>query len=153
MTGPTFDMYGEGTLATGLHTFTPAAANRALVLIRRVVGDLVDHYHRMLDLQEAADAAEADARLNDELGDLSARMRCCLDELESVGVELRDFARGIVDFPCVAGGRLLHLCWAHGENRVKHWHELGESFAQRRPIATLPSVTADQPAEASVGAA
>ena len=40
------------------HFFTPAQANKALVLVRRIVADVVTHYTRMLDLHEALAALD-----------------------------------------------------------------------------------------------
>lgn len=125
--------------------FTPGDANRALVLVRRVVADVVRRYARMLDLHETIDAAEtAGDRTRFEIArdELVATAEClyaCLEELELIGVEIRDFSRGIVDFPCLMGGREIALCWEHGESYVGSWHERGESFAQRRPLSHLES--------------
>lgn len=125
--------------------FTPSEANRAVVLVRRVVADVVSRYARMLDLHETIDAAETTGDrtrfeiARDELVATAECLYACLEELELIGVEIRDFSRGIVDFPCLLGGRKVALCWEHGEACVESWHEWGESFAQRRPLSHLES--------------
>ncbi|ADV61223.1 Protein of unknown function DUF2203 [Isosphaera pallida ATCC 43644] len=57
-------------------------------------------------------------------------------ELEKLGVELKG-PDGVCDFPAVVAGRELMLCWCLGEERIQYWHEVGEGFAQRRPLAEL----------------
>lgn len=57
-------------------------------------------------------------------------------ELEKLGVELKG-PDGFCDFPAVVAGREVMLCWCLGEERIQHWHEVGEGFAQRRPLAEL----------------
>ena len=124
--------------------FTPSEASRALILIRRIVADVTAGYSRLLDLHETMEAAyesgssreAADAR--DELVLVVDMLQTCMDELEDVGVELKDWTTGIVDFPCRWGGREICLCWQSGEETVSHWHETSEGFASRRSIETLP---------------
>jgi len=126
-------------------TFTLAEANRALVLVRRIVGDVIDEYASLLDLQEALEAAEndGDAERYEEtrLGLIrsAGRLRTCLAEIDDVGAELKDWSLGVVDFPCVAGGRQVCLTWLFGRDRIEHWHELDVGFASLHSIETLPA--------------
>ena len=136
----------EGSLCLGMRRrVTAVEANRALVLVKRIVADVVRHYGRLLDLQETIEAAlAAGARTQfglarDALVRAAGELHQCLSELQDVGVEVRDYSQGIVDFPCVVGGREVCLCWQHGEGAVAHWHEADEGFAQRRPIEQLES--------------
>ncbi len=125
--------------------FTPAEANRALVLVKRIVADVMHEYSRMLDLQEALEAAEASgaAERYEEtrlaLIRSAGRLRTCLAELDDVGAELKDWSLGVVDFPCVAGGRQVCLTWQYGQDRVELWHEMDVGFASLHPIETLPA--------------
>jgi hypothetical protein len=64
-------------------------------------------------------------------------IRRCLAELEDVGAEAEDPRIGVVDYPARAGRREIRLCWQWGEPRVAHWHEMDETIAQRKPIASL----------------
>ena len=54
--------------------------------------------------------------------------------LHSLGCELKDLARGLVDFLAERDGRLVCLCWMEGEERIAYWHDLDEGFAGRRPL-------------------
>ncbi len=123
--------------------FTPAEANRALVFVKRVARDIVSYYARLLDLHETIEAAQRSGKqaqfelARGQMVKTAQKLQQCLSELESVGVELKDWSDGIVDFPCMIGGRELRLCWVHGEQVVGHWHEVNEGFPQRQEISKL----------------
>jgi len=133
----------ECSFDNGRHFFTPAQANKALVLVRRIVADVVTHYTRMLDLHEALESALASRTprqtdlLRDSLIKCVNRLQSCQEELSAIGVELRDWALGIVDFPCRIDGRIVCLCWRYGEKDVHFWHEAQEGFASRRSTDEL----------------
>jgi hypothetical protein len=124
--------------------FTLAQANRALVLVRRIVADVVESHRRFLCWQESYEAAEICGhwqkahQAREGLVRAGGRIRACLEELEHLGAELKDWSLGIVDFPCRAGGREVRLCWRWGERLVCHWHEADEGFASRRTVDSLP---------------
>ena len=123
--------------------FTVAQANRSLVLLQRIVGEVVREYNTLLELEEQIEQAE---QVGSVLMIENSRQRLvatvdnlqgCLEELDQLGVELRDFSRGIVDFPAEHEGRTIRLCWLLGESDVSHWHERDAGFACRQPIALL----------------
>lgn len=123
--------------------FTLAQANNSLVLLRRVVGEVMQEYGKLLELEELIETAEQSdsyCRLESARQSLVQSvdvLQTCLDELDQIGVELRDFSRGIVDFPCQHEGRTISLCWLFGEEEVLHWHERDAGFACRQPICLL----------------
>ena len=123
--------------------FTLAQANRSLVLVRRIVREVVREYANLLELEELIDSAEqagSHSQLDTARQSLVASvdtLQTCLDELEQIGVELRDFSRGIVDFPYEHAGRAVSLCWLLGEDEVSHWHEQEAGFACRQPVSLL----------------
>ena len=49
-------------------------------------------------------------------GTSSGDIQPVLDELERSGIILRDPARGLIDFPAMHLGRVVHLCWQLGED-------------------------------------
>jgi len=122
--------------------FTPAEADRAVVLVRRIVADAVAEYARLLDLHEAVEAAERakawprweDARMG--LIRSAGKLRGYIQELQEVGVELRDWSLGVVDFPSLLGTRPVWLCWRLGDERVAWWHPQ-DDCAARRPVEEL----------------
>ncbi|MBL7219591.1 MAG: DUF2203 family protein [Phycisphaerae bacterium] len=127
------------------HFFSLEDANKSLVLVRRIVADVIGHYGRLVEVHETVEALETAGRLGqvedvrDELVATADRIRICLEELEEVGVELCDWELGIVDFPALADGREVRLCWRADEPRVTHWHELDSCHLGRYEIATLRS--------------
>ena len=55
-------------------------------------------------------------------------------ELQQLGVELKDYFTGLIDFPCWMNGHEVYLCWRLGEPEVGHWHELDAGFAGRQKL-------------------
>jgi hypothetical protein len=58
-----------------------------------------------------------------------------ISELEALGVQLKDFDRGLVDFPSLRDGRVVLLCWQLGEGEeVEWWHAMDAGFGGRTPL-------------------
>ena len=56
-------------------------------------------------------------------------------ELHDLGIELKDYSRGLIDFPSMRGERIVLLCWRLGEgDRIEWWHEPEAGFAGRQPL-------------------
>ena len=55
-------------------------------------------------------------------------------ELRRLGVELKDYFAGLVDFPSMMDEREVYLCWRYGEEEVAYWHELNAGFTGRQRI-------------------
>ena len=124
--------------------FTLYGATRALELVRKIVADLGGEYARVLEYQEILEleqsyegAADLPAHVREGFRSAVHRVRGYVKELEAVGVELRDFERGLVDFPARMNGRDLRFCWQPEEDSVQFWHEPGQSTCGRRPIREL----------------
>jgi hypothetical protein len=65
-----------------------------------------------------------------------ARVAELLERLQEWGIELRDVATGLVDFPAEIEGRPAYLCWRLGEPTVAHWHSPEDGFTGRRPLGS-----------------
>ena len=125
-------------------TFTVLQANRALPLVKRIAEDIVVQYRRwqekvrefeMVTSQSTADAPDIRAeRLQREVQELAAEIDGYIAELTDLGVEFKDYERGLVDFPGERDGRPVYLCWQLGEPEVRFWHELDAGFLGRQPI-------------------
>jgi hypothetical protein len=61
-------------------------------------------------------------------------MRGILMEFYSREIQLKDFERGLVDFPSVIGGREVFLCWEQGEEDIEYWHDLDSGYAGREHL-------------------
>jgi hypothetical protein len=55
-------------------------------------------------------------------------------EILGLGVEIKDFDQGLVDFPSRREGRIVYLCWRRGEESIEWWHDLDTGFAGRQPL-------------------
>lgn len=125
-----------------MKTFSIDQANRALPLVRRIVQDIVDDYARWQEMVKRLDvmaaSAQRDAAAVDRLQrDIQSAARAIdgyVRELTELGVEMKGFDVGLVDFPGEMGGRPVYLCWRLGESSVAHWHERDAGYAGRRPL-------------------
>ncbi len=131
----------EANLATTTQPFTVERANRALVLVRRVVADIVVRYRELSQLQDERERLVAIPGLKERVEAVSERITGCVTELnalrrelQSIGCILKDWRMGLVDFPAVNHGHQVWLCWHAGEASVAHWHDYNDGFAARKPI-------------------
>jgi hypothetical protein len=56
-------------------------------------------------------------------------------EIGELGVEMKDYTRGLIDFPSMRNDRVVYLCWQLGEcDEIEWWHEIEGGFAGRQPL-------------------
>lgn len=56
-------------------------------------------------------------------------------DLQHLGIELKDYTRGLIDFPSMRGERVVYLCWQIGDgDQIGWWHETDAGFAGRQPL-------------------
>jgi len=136
--------------------FTVEKANRALPLVKRIVADITTEHPRWRDLVARYELVAGGARsewgesnemlaLRHEVDRVAALISGYVAELEQIGVSIKGFEEGLVDFYGMYEGRLVCLCWREGEPAVEHWHELETGFAGRKPI-TPEFLAAQEPA-------
>ncbi|MDH5234959.1 MAG: DUF2203 domain-containing protein [Gemmatimonadota bacterium] len=129
---------------TGATLWTVERANRALPLVRRIVADLVQCYadwaecverFELASTRSAAHRQDPEAeQLQREVQRMAAEIDGFVRELSELGVECKSMETGLVDFPAEREGRVVYLCWRHGEERVEHWHEVEGGFAGRQAL-------------------
>ena len=66
--------------------------------------------------------------------ELMAEINAELVKIHDLGVELKDPAVGLIDFPSLREGRVVYLCWRLGEAAIEYWHETDTGFAGRQPL-------------------
>jgi hypothetical protein len=122
-----------------MKVFTVEEANALLPTVRGILPKIQGAHRRLFSYREeakkAADGAEQGGgglahgvRYAEILIDLTTQLR----ELEALGVQLKDFDRGLVDFPSLRDGRVVLLCWQIGEgNELEWWHDVDAGFAGR----------------------
>jgi hypothetical protein len=131
----------------GKKYFTVAEANATLPLVRAIVRDITtlardlkERQERLARVQVSGPGHVGEA-YREELQQVQAeferdqeRMQEYVRELRSLGVELKDFVTGLIDFPCRLEGREVYLCWRLGEPEVAYWHELDAGFVGRQKL-------------------
>lgn len=125
-----------------LKYFTVEEANAALKYIAPVAQDIVRLLNEAQKIHDEVHRART-ARTRDEtelLGrvahaeNILKKVEYHAQELESVGVILKDTIRGLIDFPSQMQGRDIFLCWALGEKKISTWHELNHGIEDRKPL-------------------
>ncbi len=130
----------SGAPKKGKKYFSVSEANRALPYVSKIVREVIEGHAERKEMGHEIDRCQDEKdrdqlftgyeRLTDKLNDL-------LDELHQVGVELKDWEKGLIDFPAVHQGREICLCWHHGEQCVHAWHETDAGFAGRQDVSML----------------
>lgn len=122
--------------------FTVQEANALLPQVRVMVGKIQDAHQQLSRYREESKKASEAADLGGGgitegvayaviLTELTGR----IGELEGLGVQLKDFERGLVDFPSLRDGRVVLLCWQLGEgDELEWWHDVDAGFAGRTPL-------------------
>ncbi len=122
--------------------FTVEEANALLPTVQRLVAKIQRAHARVLRSQEAARLAAAGAQFGgagmvggaDYVTDLMALSES-VGNLETLGVQIKDYARGLIDFPAMREGQIVLLCWQLGEgDSVEWWHDMEAGFTGRQPL-------------------
>jgi hypothetical protein len=135
-------------LARSHRTYEVPEANRVLPRVRRLVGQIAELSLQLPELQDQLRIAEYKMRRPsssseeaDRFEQATAALRATEDdlataarELDEMGVILKHPVEGLVDFYSYRDGELVELCWKLGEDRVAHWHRVGEGFPGRKPL-------------------
>jgi hypothetical protein len=132
---------------TGRKFFTIDEANATLPLVRAITADLVELSTHVIERRERLNLLTAGrevrgedpysqelAQVQREIEQDIERLQEYVEELRQIGVEPKNPAEGVVDFPAKLEGRVVFLCWQLGEPEVLHWHEVEAGFAGRQPI-------------------
>jgi hypothetical protein len=85
----------------------------------------------------SAEHAEQLAELEDEIREIVRRMQTTVAQIDAWGVTLREIGTGLIDFPALAMGRPIWLCWRLGEDDIAWWHEANTGFDSRQPLSEL----------------
>jgi hypothetical protein len=125
-----------------MKVFTIQEANGLLPRVRTIVSK-IQKAHKGLakyrnEAKRAADAAERGGGGVEQgvlYADILTKLTESVSELEALGVQLKDFERGLVDFPSLRDGRVVLLCWQMGEgDELEWWHDVDAGFAGRTPL-------------------
>lgn len=122
-----------------------AAADGRLADLRPLLEELRrDRDAVALSQLRLAELADADGAQDDlveaerrALKERVGRMQVAVRRIDDWGITLRDIGSGLVDFPALANGRPIWLCWRLGERDIGWWHELEAGVAGRRALIEL----------------
>lgn len=119
--------------------FTVDEANGMIPEMRDKLERLQSLYARIGSMREAAEAAAAASTLGGGMAGGSGYVRALYKvgkittDIHEAGVQLKDYDRGLIDFPSMRDGRIVLLCWQLGEgDKVEWWHETDAGFAGRQ---------------------
>src|SRR6185295_9633991 len=125
--------------------FTVQEANALLPNVKVIVGE-IRRAHRRLSTysDQAKKAAEAAEHGGGGITDgvayamILTELTTQLAELDTLGVQLEDFERGLVDFPSLRDGRVVRLCWQRAEgDELESCHAFDAGLAGRSPLETF----------------
>lgn len=120
--------------------FTLDEANQVLDGLRPVVGRMVEARDRILGLRPSLEPLMEKAGGNggsknaSEILEALDVIRRAIETIQAQGVLVKDVNTGLIDFPSQREGRVVLLCWRHGEDRIEYWHELDAGFQGRQPL-------------------
>lgn len=109
-----------------------------LVANRRAAAPLEAQWQRILLAiggNGGGDVRHDASDLRSRLEELQGEARDLLRLITGHGVQVKDPARGLLDFPALVDGVDALLCWEVGEERIAWWHRPEDGYAGRRPLA------------------
>ena len=74
------------------------------------------------------------ARQRTEMEACVQRAKDAVQEIDAIGVQVKDLDIGLLDFPCKLEEDVVLLCWKMGEPRITHWHTVDSGFQGRQPL-------------------
>lgn len=124
--------------------FTVVEANRALPYVSRIMEDIRTSYSRARELEDRMDRPMPDdntQKMQDEFDRTIEDLNRFVQELQQVGVHIKDYDLGLLDFPGEHEGREICLCWKRGEDKIHAWHEVDGGYAGRKDLKMLEKST------------
>jgi hypothetical protein len=131
-----------------LRTYTVDEANKELPRVRRIVAQIAELSALLPELEDQARIAEYESKrpaagaedrdrhqqARDAASGAELELLKAVAGLNGMGIQLKGPLEGLIDFPSYRDGELVELCWKLGEDRVEHWHRIGEGFSGRRKL-------------------
>jgi len=128
-----------------LRTYTVEEANQELPRVRRIVTQIAEISALLPELEDQARIAEYESKRNGAGNDRRDRHQQARDAVSGAELELLKAVAALngmgiqlkgplIDFPSYREGELVELCWKLGEDKVEHWHRVGEGYAGRKKL-------------------
>ena len=131
-----------------LRTYTVEEANQELPRVRRIVAQIAELSALLPELEDQARIAEYESKresagtadkgrhqqARDAVSGAELELLKAVAALNGMGIQLKGPLEGLIDFPSYRDGELVELCWKLGEDRVEHWHRVGEGYGGRKKL-------------------
>lgn len=122
--------------------FTLQEANDLISVVQPILLKIQSRHNQIASFRDSAKAAAESAQFGGggmESGSVYVKALYDLGkltlEIDALGVQLKDYSRGLIDFPSLREGRVVLLCWQLGEGaEIEWWHDVETGFAGRQPL-------------------
>jgi hypothetical protein len=124
-------------------------AERTLPLVKKIVkditGNFIEHEKRLLERKKlpltptvGSSTEERVFQLENEMDHFKQEVVRHQRELDELGIEVKDYRKGLLDFYSRYDGRIVYLCWQSGEgDSLGYWHDLNAGFRGRQRITPV----------------
>lgn len=131
--------------------YTPFGANEVLPQIRSRFSNILNQRIEIMELQTGLNYLssqnnkhEAFFTLKNQINKSITSLYKQIEELEGLGVMIKSFDEGLLDFPALRFNEEVWLCWKLGEDEVKFWHRKDEGFTGRKPLSIKGTFDVDK---------
>ena len=121
--------------------FSLEEANALLPDLKKKLRRMQKLYGEVGEMRAAASAAAAASEHGGGMRGGSGYVRNLYEigkittEIHEAGVQLKDYDRGLIDFPMRRGDRIVLLCWQLDDgDEIGWWHDTDTGFAGRQPL-------------------
>jgi hypothetical protein len=120
--------------------FTVEEANSLLPKLQELLRDVAIHRDAMREkaphLEPILKAAISNGggRVGSEYGVAAYNLYLAIERIRELGVLLKDFDMGLLDFPHERDGRVVFLCWHPPEEQIGYWHEIQPGYQGRQSL-------------------
>lgn len=102
---------------------------RDLRLIRQEIDGMEERFREQL-----FEGADLGGRMVNEWVRRLVRLRELFSEFIQREIQIKDFDRGLIDFPSLRGDREVFLCWEEDDDDIEFWHDLDTGYAGREKL-------------------
>jgi hypothetical protein len=83
-------------------------------------------------------------KVNKDFHNMYHKFYSVIEELNDLGVIVKDIDEGLVDFPFEFNGKEAFLCWKLGEDKIRFWHDCESGFEGRQPIVDIDEMVQEK---------
>jgi hypothetical protein len=122
--------------------FTPGEANSILPEVKVKFASILMQRNNIMDLQTELESVASQDVSHESLfikkvqvNKAITEMYKDIEKLEGLGILIKSFDEGLLDFPSKRFNEEVWLCWKMGEDKIKFWHGKNEGFVGRKPLS------------------